>query len=99
MVTQNMLRTYDGKIVIAGEKKRFVTTLNLIKCLKQIKKIILKMLFTSTYIFKLLSNIITMLTSGALSFYINQSMQFYQIKYYDNNSTKNMFENYVFLGK
>ena len=39
MVTQNMLRTYGGSYVFSEEKKtsRFVTALDLIKCLKQVK--------------------------------------------------------------
>ena len=36
MVTQNMLRVHREKYVCSG-KKRFVTGLDLIKCLKQIK--------------------------------------------------------------
>ena len=38
MVTQNMLRTCEGKQVFSEEEKiRFVTAIDLKKCLKQIK--------------------------------------------------------------
>ena len=37
MVTQNMLRTHDGKWVFSDKTIRLVTALDLIKCLKQIK--------------------------------------------------------------
>ena len=37
MVTENMLRTYEGIYIFSGKKIRFVTALGLIKCLKQIK--------------------------------------------------------------
>ena len=39
MVTQNMLRKHEGKEVFSQQNKiRFVTVLDLIKCLKQVKK-------------------------------------------------------------
>ena len=38
MVDQNMIRTHEGKWVFSeGKKSRFVTALDLIKCLKEIK--------------------------------------------------------------
>ena len=37
MVTHNMLRSHEGKYVFSKKKKRFVTALDLIKSLKQIK--------------------------------------------------------------
>ena len=37
MATQNMLRTHKAKYVFSEKKIKFVTALNLIKCLKQIK--------------------------------------------------------------
>ena len=37
MVTQNILRTHDGKKVFSDKKIRFVNTLDLIKCLTQIQ--------------------------------------------------------------
>ena len=37
MATLNMLRTHKGKKVFSKKKIRFVTTLDLIKCLKHIK--------------------------------------------------------------
>ena len=38
MVTQNMLRTHGGKICLFGGKIRFVTALDLIKFLEQIRQ-------------------------------------------------------------
>ena len=38
MVTQNMLRRHEGKLVFSEEKIRWVTSLDLSKCFKQIKK-------------------------------------------------------------
>ena len=37
MITQNMLRIHQEKKVFSEEKFRFMTTLDLIKCLKLIK--------------------------------------------------------------
>ena len=37
MVTQNMLRTHEGIYVFSVNRSRFVTALNLINCLKQMK--------------------------------------------------------------
>ena len=39
MVTQNMLRTHEGKqVFLVGPKKRFRTALDIIKCLQHIKE-------------------------------------------------------------
>ena len=37
MVTQNMLRTHEGKVVLSDKYIRFVTALDLIKCLEQVE--------------------------------------------------------------
>ena len=37
MVAQNMLRTHEGNWALRRKKIRFMTALDLIKCLKQIK--------------------------------------------------------------
>ena len=38
MVIQNMLRMHNGKWVFSEEKPRYVTALDIIKCLKHIKE-------------------------------------------------------------
>ena len=35
MVTENMLRTHEGKSVFSTEKNGYITALDLIKCLKR----------------------------------------------------------------
>ena len=37
VVTQNMLPSHDGKWVLSKRKLRYVTKLDLLKCLRQIK--------------------------------------------------------------
>ena len=58
MVTQEMLRTHEGKKVFSAKKNRSATALNLIKCLKQIE--LLASLLTCAPISELPANIITM---------------------------------------
>ena len=56
MLTQNMLRTYEGRKDFSREKKnRFATALALMKCLKQIKS--QRLLLTCAPIFWIPSNI------------------------------------------
>ena len=59
MVTQDMLRTYKGKNIFFAEKNRFVTALEINKCLKQIKY--QRSLHTCTPLSELPSNISTMI--------------------------------------
>ena len=60
MVTRNMLCTHGGKVVFSVKKPQFVTALDLITCLKQIKK--QKLLLTCAPLSKLPSDISTMPT-------------------------------------
>ena len=57
MVTQNMLRTYEGKKKYFLYKIKFVAALDLIKCLKQIRQ--QRMLLNCTPASELPSNIST----------------------------------------
>ena len=43
MVTHYMFRTHEGKWVFSGKNIRFVTALDVIKCLKQIEKQLLRL--------------------------------------------------------
>ena len=54
MVTQNVLRTHEGVYVFSKKKLRFVSALDLFKCLKQNK-----LLLTCPLISELPSNIRT----------------------------------------
>ena len=58
MVSHIMLRTHEGKCVFLDESIRFVTALELIECLKQVEKQILR--FTCAPVNEVPSNISTM---------------------------------------
>ena len=57
MVAQNMLCTHKGKYIFSDKDNRFVTALDLIKCLKQIKY---QILFLTCASISELPSIITM---------------------------------------
>ena len=59
MATQIMLRTHEDKYVFSDKNIRFLTALDLIKCLKQIKH--QRWVLTCEPISGLLSNISTMI--------------------------------------
>ena len=59
MVARNMLRTLKAKCVFLEKKIRFVTALDLIECLREIKK--MRLLLTCTPISELPSNINTLI--------------------------------------
>ena len=59
MVTNYMLRTHEGKYVFSGKNTRFVTALDVIKCLEQVEKQILRP--TGAHLNELPSNITTMI--------------------------------------
>ena len=65
MVTHYMLRTQAGKWVFSGKNTRFVTALDVIKCLKQVKKPSVFCLTCAT-VNELPSNISTMGRSALL---------------------------------
>ena len=65
MITENLLRMHAGSLF--GEKIRFVTAPDLIKCLKYVKQ---RLHLTCTPIFELPSNISTMIKTISMRVFI-----------------------------